>query len=304
MSTRASHHQVTMGLNETRWMIIKDRLGRGWYKFRRNPISLVGGVMVLLCVLLAILAPYVTPYPKHAGAFTDFQNAFQAPSKSHWLGTDALGSDVFTRIIFGSRISLMLAAVVLGISVPVGVFLGLISGYMGGKTETVIMRVTDVFLSLPALVMALAICAAFTPSIDKAMLAVASIWWTWHCRLVNGITRSIKTEEFVQASKVLGASPLRIIFKDILPNCASPVIVKITLDAGFVILVGAGLSFLGLGAQPPAEDLGTMISFGAKYLPERWWMTVFPSLAIFFIILGFNLLGDGLRDVLAVEEGV
>ncbi len=299
-----SCQQQTARTEETRWAAFKDRLGRGWYKFRRNRISLVGGAMVLLFVFLASFARYVTPYPHHAGAYTDFINAFQPPSTAHWFGTDSLGADVLTRIIFGSQISFMLAGVVLGISVPFGVFLGLLSGYIGGKTETVIMRITDIFLALPALVMALAICAAFTPSIDKAMLAVASIWWTWHCRLVNGITRSIKTEEYVQASRVLGASHLRIIFKDILPNCASPIIVKITLDAGFVILVGAGLSFLGLGAQPPAEDLGTMISIGSKYLPERWWMTVFPSLAIFFIILGFNLLGDGLRDALAVEEGV
>jgi peptide/nickel transport system permease protein len=300
----SSNQRVAPTPEETRWAAFKDRLGRGWYKFRRNRISLVGGAMVLLFVFLASLAHYVTPYPHHAGAYTDFLNAFNPPSTAHWFGTDSLGADVLTRIIFGSQISFMLAGVVLGISVPFGVFLGLLSGYIGGKTETVIMRITDIFLALPALVMALAICAAFTPSIDKAMLAVASIWWTWHCRLVNGITRSIKTEEFVQASQVLGASHLRIIFKDILPNCASPIIVKITLDAGFVILVGAGLSFLGLGAQPPAEDLGTMISIGSKYLPERWWMTVFPSLAIFFIILGFNLLGDGLRDALAVEEGV
>lgn len=298
------HRQGAAAAEETRWTATRDRLGRGWYKFRRNRISLIGGAMVLLFALLAALAPFVTPYPKHAGAYTDFRHAFQPPSAAHWFGTDALGADVLTRVIFGSQISFMLAAIVLGISVPFGVFLGLVSGYIGGKTETIIMRVTDIFLALPALVMALAICAAFTPSIDKAMLAISTIWWTWHCRLVNGITRSIKTEEFVQASRVLGASHFRIMFKDILPNCASPIIVKITLDAGFVILVGAGLSFLGLGAQPPAEDLGTMISIGAKYLPERWWMTVFPSLAIFLIILGFNLLGDGLRDALAVEEGV
>ena len=300
----SAEQQTATRSEETRWSSFADRVGRGWYKFRRNRISLIGGAMVLAFALLAVLAQWLTPYPHHAGAYTDFINAFQPPSVTHWLGTDSLGADVFSRIVFGSRISFMLVGVVLGISVPVGVFLGLLSGYVGGKTEMVIMRITDIFLSLPALVMALAICAAFTPSIDKAMLAVSSIWWTWHCRLVHGITRSIKTEEYIQASRVLGASHLRIIFKDILPNCASPIIVKITLDAGFVILIGAGLSFLGLGAQPPAEDLGTMIAVGAKYLPERWWMAVFPSVAIFLIILGFNLLGDGLRDALAVEEGV
>ena len=283
-------------------MSFKDRVGRSWYRFRRNPISLAGASMVLLVIFLAIFAPYVTPYPEQARAFTDLLNTFQAPSRSHWFGTDEVGRDVFTRVIFGYRISLMMAAVVLGISVPFGVMLGLISGYFGGRIETIIMRITDVFLALPALVMALAICAAFTPTVEKAMLAVASIWWTWHCRLVNAITRSIKTEEFVQASKVIGDSHLRILFKDILPNCASAIMVNVTLDAGFVILVGAGLSFLGLGVQPPKPGLGTMISYGAAHLPTKWWLTVFPSFAIFFLILGFNLLGDGLRDMLDVES--
>ncbi|MQY58090.1 MAG: ABC transporter permease subunit [Clostridia bacterium] len=286
-------------------MVLKDEIGRAWYRFRRNSISITGGSMVLLVILLAILAPYVTPYSQHAGAFTDFLNAFQAPSKSYWFGTDEIGRDIFTRVIFGYRISLMLAVIVLGISVPLGVILGLTAGYFGGRIETIIMRTTDVFLAVPPLLMALAICAAFTPTIEKAMLAIASIWWTWHCRLVHGITRSIKTEEFVQASWVIGDSHFRIIFKDILPNCMSAIIVKTTLDVGFVILVGAGLSFLGLGTQPPKSDLGTMISYGAQYLPTKWWLTVFPSFAILFLILGFNLLGDGLRDMLDVEtEGI
>jgi len=285
-------------------VLLRERFGRSWYRFRRNRISLIGAVMVLSVAILAALAPWVAPYPRHAHAFTDFANRFQPPSAAHWFGTDDVGRDVLTRVIFGYRVSLMLAVVVLGISVPIGIVLGLIAGYCGGAVEAVIMRITDVFLSLPPLVMALAICAAFTPSIDKAMLAVASIWWTWHCRLVHGVTKSLRKEEFVQASEILGASPLRIIFRDILPNCASPIIVKITIDAGFVILVGAGLSFLGLGVQPPQPGLGTMLSEGATYLPAKWWMTLFPSIGIFYLIMGFNLLGDGLRDALAVEEGV
>lgn len=166
------------------------------------------------------------------------------------------------------------------------------------------MRITDVFLALPALVMALAIGAAFTPTIEKAMLAISSIWWTWQCRLVYNITKTIKNEDFVSASKINGNSWFRIIAKDILPNCASSIIVKMTLDAGFIILVGAGLSFLGLGVQPPKPGLGTMIAYGAAHLPTKWWLTVFPSMAIFILILGFNLLGDGLRDLLDVEGNV
>lgn len=289
----------------TRWMAFMDRVGRGWYRFRRNPISLAGATMVLLVIVVAILAPYITPYPEHAGAFTDFIGAFQPPNWKHWFGTDEVGRDVLTRVIFGYRVSLMMVAVVLSLSVPFGVMLGLVAGYFGGRTETVIMRVTDIFLALPPLVAALAICSAFTPTIEKAMLAVASIWWTWHCRLIASITRSIKTEEFVQSSQVIGSGHFRILIKDILPNCASAIMVKITLDAGFVILVGAGLSFLGLGVQPPKPGLGTMISYGSQHLPMKWWPTVFPSLAIFFLILGFNLLGDGLRDMLDVEaEGI
>jgi len=293
---------VDSKFNEYWWISFKDRIGRSWYRFRRNPASLAGASIVFLVIFLAILGPYITPYPEAAGGFIDFPNAFQPPSRIHWFGTDAIGRDLFTRVIFGYRISLTLAGVVLGISVPFGVTLGLIAGYFGGKIETVIMRVTDVFLALPPLVMALAICASFTPTIEVAMLAVASIWWTWYCRLVDSTTRSVKTEEFVQASQVIGDSHFRILFKDILPNCASTVIVKVTVDAGFVILVGAGLSFLGLGVQPPKPGLGTMISYGTQYLPEKWWMTIFPSLALFFLILGFNLLGDGLRDILDVEE--
>lgn len=290
---------------ESGWDAFKEGIGRSWYRFRRNPISLAGGSMVLLVIILAILAPFITPYPKHAGAYTEYKKAFLPPSMKHWFGTDEVGRDVFTRVIFGYRVSLLLAGVVLGISVPFGVFLGLVAGYFGGWIETIIMRVTDVFLALPPLVMALAICSAFTPTIERAMLAVAAIWWTWHCRLIDGITRSIRTEEFVQASQVIGTGNFRILVRDILPNCMTPLMVKITLDAGFVILVGAGLSFLGLGVQPPKPGLGTMISYGSQHLPMKWWLTVFPSFAIFFLILGFNLLGDGLRDMLDVEaEGI
>ncbi len=278
--------------------ILRDRFGRNWYRFRRNPISLVGTGMVLLVLLLALFAPFVAPYPESAARGVDLRSSFLPPSSTHWFGTDEVGRDVLSRVIFGYRISLYLAVVVLVISVPLGVLLGLLAGYLGGWVETLIMRVTDVFLSIPALAMALAICAAFTPSIDKAMLAVSCVWWTWYCRLVYGIALSVKNEEFVQASYLLGASRVRILLRDILPNCISPVIVKASLDVGIVMLFGAGLSFLGLGVQPPKPGLGTMISYGSQYLPEKWWLTVFPSFALFFLILGFNLFGDGLRDAL------
>ena len=170
--------------------ILRDRFGRNWYRFRRNPISLVGTGMVLLVLLLALFAPFVAPYPESAARGVDLRSSFLPPSSTHWFGTDEVGRDVLSRVIFGYRISLYLAVVVLVISVPLGVLLGLLAGYLGGWVETLIMRVTDVFLSIPALAMALAICAAFTPSIDKAMLAVSCVWWTWYCRLVYGIALS------------------------------------------------------------------------------------------------------------------
>jgi len=282
----------------SRYETLRDLLGRNWYRFRRNRISSVGSIMVLFVIILAVFAPYIAPYPDSASKGVNLRDSFLSPSKRHWFGTDEVGRDVLSRVLFGYRISLKLAAVVLVISVPIGVFLGLLAGYLGGWVETLIMRLTDVFLSIPALAMALAISAAFTPSIENAMLAVSSVWWTWYCRLVYGVALSIKNEEFVQASYLLGASQIRILVKDILPNCLSPVIVKISLDVGIVMLFGAGLSFLGLGVQPPKPGLGTMIAYGSQYLPEKWWLTIFPSFGLFFLILGFNLFGDGLRDAL------
>jgi peptide/nickel transport system permease protein len=276
---------------------------RGWYRFRRNPSAVIGSAIVLAVVLTALLAPSIATHPSHVGNVVDFAARHQPPSASYLLGTDQVGRDVFSRVVFGYRISLTLVVVVLGASVPFGVVLGLLAGYYGGWVETLIMRLTDVFLAIPALVMALALTAALTPNLTNAMIAISALWWTWHTRLVYGIVRSLRTEEYVEAARLLGASPFHILFRELLPNCVSAITVKVTLDAGFVILIGAGLSFLGLGAQPPAPDLGTMVSTGSRYLPDMWWQSVFPGLAILIAILGFNLLGDGLRDLFDVEVG-
>lgn len=276
---------------------------RSWYRFRRNPSAVVGSLIVLAVVLTALLAPCIATHPSHIGNVVDFSSRHQPPSAQHLLGTDQVGRDVFSRVVFGYRISLTLVVVVLGVSVPFGVVLGLLAGYHGGWVETLIMRLTDVFLAIPALVMALALTAALTPNLTNAMIAISALWWTWHTRLVFGIVRSLRTEEYVEAAQLLGASPFHIVFRELLPNCVSAITVKVTLDAGFVILIGAGLSFLGLGAQPPAPDLGTMVSTGSRYLPDMWWQSVFPGLAILVAILGFNLLGDGLRDLFDVEVG-
>jgi len=275
---------------------------QNWYRFSRNPTAVIGAVIVIVCVLAAILAPLITPYPTHVGAVVDFRARHLAPSLAHWFGTDDVGRDIFTRVIFGYRISLLLVVVVLGTAIPFGVILGMLAGYFGGWVEIVIMRITDIALAIPPLVMALAVAAVLSPSLVNSMLAIAVLWWTWHTRLVYSITRQLRSQEFIEAAETLGAGKLHILFREILPNCVSAIAVKASLDAGFVILVGATLSFLGLGIQPPTPDLGTMVSTGASFLPEKWWESVLPGCAILFVALGFNLLGDGLRDLFDVQD--
>ena len=274
---------------------------RNWYKFSRNPLSITGGAIVLIVILAAIFAPFLAPYPDHKGAALDFANMNRPPDWQYLFGTDGLGRDVFTRVIFGYRVSLLLGVVVLSIAVPIGVGLGLIAGYFSGKTEIILMRITDVFLAIPALVLALAIMGFLEPTLMNAMIAVSAMWWPWTTRLVYNVTRSVKTEDFVVAARVVGASHAHIILREILPNCLPTILTKMTLDMGFVILVAASLSFLGLGVQPPTPDLASMVADGSQYLPDQWWLSVFPGLAILIIVLGFNLLGDGLRDMLDVE---
>jgi peptide/nickel transport system permease protein len=275
---------------------------QNWYRFSRNPTAVIGLIIVVVSILAAILAPHITPYPDHAGAFVDFRNRHQPPSWDHLFGTDNVGRDILTRVIFGLRVSLLLAFVVLIIAVPFGTIMGLLAGYFGGWTEIIIMRLTDIALALPPLIMALAVAAVLEPSLMNAMLAIASLWWTWHTRLVYSMVRQIRALEYVEAAETLGASKFHILFREILPNCVSAIAVKTSLDAGFVILVGASLSFLGLGIQPPTPDLGTMVADGAQGLPDYWWESMLPGVSILFVALGFNLLGDGLRDLFDVED--
>lgn len=286
-------------LNRNQW----ERLKETHYKFSRNRFSVVGLCMVLLVCFLAVFAPYVSPYPKHAGRFVNFEEMSQPPSLRHPCGTDLVGRDILTRIFFGFRYSLMMAVVVLGIVVPPGVMLGLVAGYHHGSwIDIIIMRVTDLFLAVPPLILALSVTSMLTPSVFNAMMAISLSWWPWFTRLVYGMASSLRNESFVRAAEAFGASRFHILLVQILPNCVSAIFTKISLDIGWVILLGATLGFVGLGAQPPTPDLGTMVAEGADYLPNLWWMAIFPALAIMIIILGFNLLGDGLRDMLALEE--
>jgi peptide/nickel transport system permease protein len=281
----------------------RESFRKNWYKFSRNKLSIIGLIVVLAVIILAILAPYVTPYPKHAGKFVDYDNANLAPCAQYLLGTDIIGRDILTRIIFSFRGALLMAVVVLAISVPIGVFLGLIAGYFKGSLiDTIIMRITDIFLAVPPLLLALAIAAVLEPNLTNSMIAVTVMWWPWYTRMVYGMASSYRNEYFVIGADLIGASRFHILFREILPNCLSPTFTKMALDVGWVILIGASLSFVGLGEQPPTPALGQMVSDGSRYMPDSWWMTIFPALAIIVIILGFNLLGDGIRDMLAKGE--
>ncbi len=268
---------------------------------RADPLTLLGLAIVILCVVLAAFADVLAPYPDHAGSIGDFSAMSAAPSATYWLGTDTIGRDLLTRIIYGYRLSLVMAVLVLAIAMPIGSIVGLVAGYVGGWTEYALMRMTDVFLAVPPLVLAMAIMGFLEPTLTNAMLAVTVMWWPWYARLGYHVTRSEAREGYVLAAEVVGASTPHILFVEILPNCAPAILTKLTLDIGFVVLMIASLSFLGLGVQPLTPDLGSMVADGAKYRPDAWWLTVFPALAILFIVLGFNLLGDGLREAFDVE---
>jgi peptide/nickel transport system permease protein len=285
------------------WARTLDSVKRLWYKYSRNWLSVLGLVMVMMIVILAIFAPYLAPYPQHAGKYVDFKAMNQAPTWQHLMGTDTVGRDILSRIIFAFGNALLMAIGVLIISVPIGILTGLLAGYyVGTWIDTVIMRVTDVFVSVPSLILALSIAAVLKPTMMNSMMAVTVSWWPWYTRITYGLASSIRNEYYVQAAELTGASKFHILFREILPNCSSAIFTKMALDVGWVTLVGAALSFVGLGEQPPNPALGTMVSEGVERMPAQWWIALFPALAIMFIVLGFNLFGDGIRDMFSVEE--
>ena len=270
--------------------------------FVGNPLSVLGLVIVVVIVLLAAFADFVTPFPDHVGPIGDFAAMSAPPASPYVLGTDAMGRDLFTRIIYGYRLSLIMAVVVLAIATPVGVIVGLVAGYKGGWTDYILMRITDVFLAVPPLVLAMAIMGFLEPTLMNGMLAITAMWWPWYARLVYNVTRAEAQEGYVLAAETVGASTLHILFREILPNFWPSILTKMTLDVGFVILMASSLSFLGLGVQPPTPDLGSMVAEGAKYMPDGWWLSLWPALAILLVVLGFNLVGDGLREAFEAES--
>ncbi len=280
-----------------------EKFRRAWYKFSLNKMSVVGLVIISIILILAIFQPVIAPYPSHVGAVVDFANANRPPNPDYLMGTDTVGRDIMSRIFYAFRGAFTMGVGVLAVVVPIGGILGLIAGYWHGKwVSTLIMRVTDVFLALPPMILALCVCAILRPTLFNSMMAICVSWWPWYTRLVFGMSTSLRNEMYIKSAELLGASKMHIIFKEILPNCLGPTFTKMTLDMGWVILTGATLSFVGLGEQPPTPALGTMVSDGAKYLPEQWWISIFPALAIMVIVLGFNLMGDGVKDMLSSEE--
>ena len=265
-----------------------------WLALKRNPLAVSGVIIVLALILMAIFASWIAGQSPYAQLLTA---RLEAPSMKHWFGTDELGRDIFARIIYGSRITLLIIFLVSVVVLPVGLLIGTLAGYFGGVLDMFLMRITDIFLAFPRLVMALAFAAALGPGIENAVLAISITAWPPYARLARAETMTIRRSDFILATRMQGASALRIIWSHIVPLCLPSVIVRLTLDMAGIILIAAGLGFLGLGAQPPAPEWGLMVSSGRSYLLDQWWVATIPGIAIFVVSFGFNLLGDGLRDV-------
>lgn len=261
----------------------------------RNPLAVAGALIIAALVLTAVFADTIAPGGP-GGQFLD--RRLEPPSAAHWFGTDQLGRDIFARVVHGAQITLQIVALVAIISAPLGLLIGAISGYFGGWIDRTLMGVTDVFLSMPKLVLALAFAAALGPGIENAIIAIAITTWPAYARIARAETLTLRNSEFVAAARLLGASHTRIITRHVLPLCTSSMIVRVTLDMAGIILTAAGLGFLGLGAQPPAPEWGAMISGGRSFIYDQWWVSTFPGFAIILVSLGFCFLGDGLRDVL------
>lgn len=276
-------------------------LYQGWLSFRSNTMAMIGlGILVLL-VFIAAAAPLIAA---HDPFVQDLGNRL-APlgAEDHIFGTDSLGRDILSRLIYGARITLYIVALVALIAPVAGLLVGTVSGYVGGWTDTVLMRITDIFLAFPRLVLALAFVAALGAGIENAVLAISLTAWPPYARIARAETLTIRSSDYISAIRLQGAGPLRIITKHIWPLCISSLIVRVTLDMAGIILAAAGLGFLGLGAQPPSPEWGAMISEGRRFILDYWWVATMPGLAIFTVSLAFNLLGDGLRDVLDPKAG-
>lgn len=279
----------------TQWQARMGRFSFAALDFASSPAAMAGLLIVLLLAVIAALAPWLATHDPTAQSL---MNMLQAPSAQHWFGTDELGRDIYSRVIYGARITLTIVAMVAIIAAPIGLAIGCAAGFMGGWVDRVLMRITDIALAFPRLILALAFVAAMRPSLENAVIAIALTAWPPYARLARAETLVIRRSDFVAAAWLAGKSRTRIIWRHIVPLCLPSLLVRVTLDMAGVILIAAGLGFLGLGAQPPTPEWGAMLSNGRDFLLDAWWVATLPGAAIFFASLGFNLLGDGLRDAL------
>jgi peptide/nickel transport system permease protein len=267
-------------------------------RFLKNPLSASGFVIAALLVLIALTARLWVPYPQDILTAKRMDQNLLPPSATYWMGTDHLGRDIFSRVMVGSGLSLEVGVTVVLLAASIGTFIGALAGYYGGWIDQLTMRITDGFLAFPSLVLALGVAAALGPSLMNALLSITVTWWPWYARLVRAQTLSVVNQEFIESARALGAGKFRILLTHILPNVLVPVIVQASLDFGYVVLTATSLSFLGLGAQKPFPEWGLMVSEGKTVFPAAWWVSIFPGLAIFITVIAFNLLGDGIREIL------
>lgn len=270
----------------------RTRAGR---VFARNRIALLGAIIIVVFILVAIFAEWLAPYPPNR---ITLSQRFISPNVQHVLGTDNLGRDILSRILYGARISLWVGILTVGLAMLIGVPIGLLAGYIRGIVDSVFMRLVDIFLAFPVIILAIAIVAVRGPGLTNVMLALVAVYWTTYARVTRGVTLVLREEDYVLAARSIGVPSLRIMFRHLLPNSIAPILVIASLGLGNAILAEAALSFLGLGIQPPEASWGSMLNFGMQFLRDAPWLTLFPGIAIFLTVLGFNLLGDGLRDAL------
>jgi peptide/nickel transport system permease protein len=298
-TTRRLRDWLLADVPESRWQARIGRFYLGVFEFCRNPMAVAGLAMVVLLVVVALLAPLLAPGSPFE---QDLTRRLQPPSAEHWFGTDELGRDIYTRVIHGSRITLYMVVLIAIIVAPIGLLVGTVAGYLGGWIDNVLMRITDIFLAFPRLVLALAFVAAIGAGIENAVIAIAITTWPPYARVARAETLTLRNSDFIYAVRLQGASSARIILRHVAPLCVSSLIIRLTLDMAGIIITAAGLGFLGLGAQPPAPEWGAMIAKGRDFLLDQWWVATVPGIAILIASLGFNLLGDGLRDVLDPKQ--
>ncbi|RWF76264.1 MAG: ABC transporter permease [Mesorhizobium sp.] len=304
MSAEAIQSRRDWLLSERPASRMQARLGRAyvaWRRFSANRLAFLGLLIIIALLVVAALADVLAPY---SPTFGDLKGSrLLAPSAAHWFGTDDLGRDILSRIIFGSRWTLYVVILVAIIAAPIGLLVGTVAGYAGGWIDAVLMRITDIFLAFPKLILALAFVAALGPGIENAVLAIAVTSWPPYARIARAETLTVRNSDYIKAVQLMGASPFRIVLRHIMPLCISSLIIRVTLDMAGIILTAAGLGFLGLGAQPPLPEWGAMIASGRRFVLDQWWVAGAPGFAILIVSLGFNLLGDGLRDALDPRSG-